>query len=33
LVARRGDALGVAVPVNRALHALVKLREVGDDLV
>jgi len=26
-VARRGDALGVATPVNRTLHALVKLRE------
>jgi len=26
-VVRRGDALGVPVPVNRALHALVRLRE------
>jgi len=26
-VAQRGDALGVATPVNRALHALVRLRE------
>jgi 2-dehydropantoate 2-reductase len=32
-VARRADALGVAAPVNRALHALVKLREAGDDFV
>ena len=31
-VARRGEALGVDVPVNRTLHALVKLREAGDDL-
>jgi 2-dehydropantoate 2-reductase len=31
-IARRGDALGIAVPVNRTLHALVKLREAGDDL-
>jgi 2-dehydropantoate 2-reductase len=31
-IARRGDALGVDVPVNRTLHALVKLREAGDDL-
>jgi 2-dehydropantoate 2-reductase len=30
-VARRGRELGVATPVNRALHALVKLREAGDD--
>ena len=30
-VARRGEALGVAVPVNRTLQALVKLREAGDD--
>lgn len=30
-VARRGEALGVPVPVNRTLHALVKLREAGDD--
>jgi 2-dehydropantoate 2-reductase len=29
----RGEALGVDVPVNRTLHALVKLREGGDDLV
>lgn len=28
-VVRRGDALGVPVPVNRALHALVRLREQG----
>lgn len=26
-IARRGDALGVPVPINRTLHALVKLRE------
>jgi 2-dehydropantoate 2-reductase len=32
-VARRGLELGVDVPINRALHALVKLREAGDDLV
>jgi 2-dehydropantoate 2-reductase len=32
-VARRAQALGVEAPVNRALHALVKLREAGDDLV
>jgi 2-dehydropantoate 2-reductase len=31
-IARRGQALGVDVPVNRMLHALVKLREAGDDL-
>lgn len=31
-VVRRGEALGVATPVNRTLHALVKLREAGDDL-
>jgi 2-dehydropantoate 2-reductase len=31
-IARRGEALGVDVPVNRTLHALVKLREAGDDL-
>lgn len=31
-VADRGEALGVPVPVNRALHALVRLREAGDDL-
>ena len=31
-VVERGEALGVDVPVNRALHALVKLREAGDDL-
>ena len=30
-VATRGRELGVATPVNRALHALVKLREAGDD--
>lgn len=28
-VARRAQALGVAAPVNRALHTLVKLRELG----
>lgn len=28
-VARRGEALGVPTPVNRTLHALVKLLEVG----
>ena len=27
------SALGVPTPVNRALHALVRLREAGDDLV
>ncbi len=32
-VVARGEALGVDVPVNRTLHALVKLREAGDDLV
>ncbi len=32
-IARRGEALGVDVPVNRTLHALVKLREAGDDLL
>ena len=26
-VARRGEALGIATPANRALHALVKLLE------
>jgi 2-dehydropantoate 2-reductase len=31
-VAARGDALGVDAPINRALFALVKLREAGDDL-
>ncbi len=31
-LAQRGKALGVDTPVNRALHALVKLREAGDDL-
>jgi 2-dehydropantoate 2-reductase len=31
-VAERGAALGVDTPINRALHALVKLREAGDDL-
>ncbi len=31
-VVSRGDALGVPVPVNRTLHALVRLREAGDDL-
>lgn len=30
-VARRGEELGIPAPVNRALHALVKLREAGDD--
>ena len=29
-VARRGEALGVPAPVNRTLHALVKLRELAD---
>jgi 2-dehydropantoate 2-reductase len=28
-VAERGAALGVDAPVNRTLHALVKLREAG----
>lgn len=32
LVAARGAALGVETPINRTLHALVKLREAGDDL-
>lgn len=32
LVARRAAELGIDAPVNRALHALVKLREAGDDL-
>jgi 2-dehydropantoate 2-reductase len=32
-IARRGESLGVDVPVNRTLHALLKLREAGDDLV
>jgi 2-dehydropantoate 2-reductase len=32
LVAARGAALGVETPINRTLHALVKLRETGDDL-
>ncbi len=31
-VAQRGERLGVAAPVNRTLHALVRLREAGDDL-
>ncbi len=31
-VAQRGDELGLATPVNRTLHALVRLREAGDDL-
>lgn len=31
-VAGRAEALGVEAPVNRALHALVKLREAGDAL-
>ena len=30
-VARRGGELGVATPVNRTLHALVKLVESGYD--
>ena len=30
-VAQRGRELGVATPVNNALHALVRLREAGDD--
>ena len=30
-VAQRGEALGIATPVNRTLHALVRLREAGDD--
>ncbi len=32
LVAARGAALGVDTPINRTLHALVRLREGGDDL-
>jgi 2-dehydropantoate 2-reductase len=32
-IARRADELGLPAPVNRALHALVKLCEAGDDLV
>lgn len=32
-VATLGAQLGIATPVNRALHALVGLREEGDDLV
>jgi 2-dehydropantoate 2-reductase len=31
-VANRGSELGVDTPVNRTLHALVRLREAGDDL-
>jgi 2-dehydropantoate 2-reductase len=31
-VAERGKALGIDTPVNRTLHALVRLREAGDDL-
>ncbi|HVF65138.1 MAG TPA: 2-dehydropantoate 2-reductase [Casimicrobiaceae bacterium] len=31
-IVSRGDAQGIDVPVNRTLHALVKLRETGDDL-
>jgi 2-dehydropantoate 2-reductase len=31
-VAQRGRELGIKTPVNSALHALVKLREAGDDL-
>jgi len=30
-IARRGHELGVATPVNRTLHALVKLVESGYD--
>ena len=32
LVASRAQALGLDAPVNRTLHALVRLREAGDDL-
>ena len=32
-VVARGEALRIDVPVNRTLHALVKLREAGDDFV
>ncbi|MCC7041797.1 MAG: 2-dehydropantoate 2-reductase [Burkholderiales bacterium] len=32
-VAERAQALGLAAPLSRTLHALVKLREAGDDLV
>lgn len=32
-VVAQADALGLDAPVNRTLHALVKLREGGDDLV
>jgi 2-dehydropantoate 2-reductase len=31
-VAERCKALGIDTPVNRTLHALVRLREAGDDL-
>ena len=31
-VAERGKALRIDTPVNRTLHALVRLREAGDDL-
>jgi 2-dehydropantoate 2-reductase len=31
-VAKRAEVLGLGAPVNRALHALVKLREAGDDM-
>ena len=31
-VAGRASVLGIAAPINRALHALVQLREGGDDL-
>jgi 2-dehydropantoate 2-reductase len=31
-VVARGESVGIDVPVNRTLHALVKLRESGDDL-
>ena len=31
-VAKRAEELGLDAPVNRALHALVKLREAGDDM-
>jgi 2-dehydropantoate 2-reductase len=30
-IARRGQALGVPVPVNRAMHVLVKLLEASPD--
>ena len=31
-VAKRARALGLSAPISRTLHALVKLREAGDDL-